>query len=271
MTAKLQDEAKQRYNLSANNHSLSAKDWHHKGLILIDLIQHDLLKINIQPLHEKLTLINRWFSYETHNPSSNLLLLDTIQHGYHQYNKQLITIYTTIENKINNAYKSAIQYFHQAIHAYNEKGLVFKNTIKSDLIECLAQYGHYLYKNKFYEKAQKYYIQAIKLDPEHITALNQMGMCLSKRKSYNEARAYFEEIISRNSNPQEQADAWLNIAYTYRLQRNYPKSAKALRESQRLSPHDPAIKNEEKKLRKLVSSTAFASTRHILSDMSLID
>jgi tetratricopeptide (TPR) repeat protein len=162
------------------------------------------------------------------------------------------------QDKIDNAFKSAIQYYYQALNACTLTDPL-KHTVKTTLTECLAQYGHHLYKAEKYTNAQKYYSQTIKLDPDHLIALNQLGMCSLKKEMFAEARGYFAEIISRTHEKQEHADAWFNIAHTYYLQNNWRKAANALREAKKLAPNDAHILQEEQRLRDLVSTTFFTT------------
>lgn len=130
----------------------------------------------------------------------------------------------------------------------NEQDFALRNIILSNFTECLAQYGHHLYKNKDYKKAQEIYLEALHLDPEHLIVINQMGMSLVKQDCFPESRKYFSSILGKTEDNQEIADAWLNIACTYRLEKKWDNAEEALCQAKKFAPEDSSIADEEMKL-----------------------
>lgn len=157
--------------------------------------------------------------------------------------------------QIHGAYHKAMENYLKALSL--TKDPVFKNVVAGNFTECMAQYGHFLYRNKKYQEAQVYYLQVIKADPLHTSALNQMGMALFKLGEFDQARTYFKQLLLiPASSSQDVADAWLNIACTYRLEKNLDEAKKALDEALRLAPKDNAIIEEQEKFKLEVSKAA---------------
>ena len=76
-----------------------------------------------------------------------------------------------VQKNIASNFSYAIQYYRKALSVCHEQDVALKNIILSNLTECLAQYGHHLYKNEDYNKAQETYLEAIHLDPEHLIVI----------------------------------------------------------------------------------------------------
>lgn len=105
-----------------------------------------------------------------------------------------------------------------------------------------------MYKNKDYKKAQETYLEAMHLDPEDLIVINQLGMSLFKQDCFPEARKYFSSILEKTVDKQEIADAWLNIACTYRLEKKWENAEAALSQAKQFAPEDSSITEEEMKL-----------------------
>lgn len=147
--------------------------------------------------------------------------------------------------EMNHGFLLAIHYYQEALTSCDNNDDIFKKIATSNLAECLAQYGHYLYKLDHYEEALIQYSAAIENDSDHLSALNQAGMCCFKQGHYEDAIAWFALIIERTVNPQEQADAWLNIACSYRLAKNFESALKAINNAKELAPDDASVMIEE--------------------------
>ncbi len=258
------DQAKNYYKLATASDIRFAPAWLNLGLILFNHALHYIQQH--LPAHiaaYKLSLY-RAKVFAQQAQAFSLIKLEAIKYmmnWFELYLERLLELNDAFQHEIDNHFKSAIQHYHQAESACEFDYIPLKNSIRSRLCESFAQYGHYLYRNGLYVKAQKYYCRAIKLDPDHFIVLNQLGMCFLKLQDYTQSRYYFDQILERTKNQQEQADAWLNKACTYRLQHNWQKSAQALREAKRLAPQDPDIIREEKNLRYLlISQQAFSTS-----------
>lgn len=242
-TSGLLDAAKSHYHLATRLSPTHVQAWYRQGLVF-----HQSAQIYLtQTLPNHITTLAHLTSAMLRTCHMAWQLLQPFIDYYLVLYKALLHCLEQLaQANIDNTFKSAIQYFYQAQACCQD--LVFKQTIKTQLTEIVAQYGHALYKKGDYSSAQKYYLQAIKQDPDHLVAQNQMGMCLFKEGKYPEARAYFADIIGRTQHPQEQADAWLNISCSFMAQKNWPKAAATLRDAKRLAPQDPLILQKEKEL-----------------------
>ncbi|MCW8409642.1 tetratricopeptide repeat protein [Legionella sp. PATHC035] len=199
--------------------------------------------------------------------SNNPVFLHSLASWYEQYVEVLGRVVEdeeTVQKNIASSFNDAIDYYRKALSACSEQELALRNIILSNLTECLAQYGHHLYQNKEYRKAQETYLEALSLDPEHLVVMNQIGMALSKQEQYLEARHYFSSILLKTEDKQEIADAYLNIACTYRLEQEWDEAAKALSDAKKFAPEDASIADEEKKLNHAKSAALLTSTPQTL-------
>ncbi|WP_392537974.1 tetratricopeptide repeat protein [Legionella sp. 227] len=199
--------------------------------------------------------------------SNNPVFLHSLASWYEQYVEVLERVVEdeeTIQKNTASSFNDAIDYYRKALSACTEQDLALRNIILSNLTECLAQYGHHFYQNKEYKKAQKAYLEALSLDPEHLVVINQIGMTLSKQENYLEARQYFSAILDKTEDKQEIADAWLNIACTYRLEKIWDKAEEALSYAKKFAPEDASIAEEEIKLNESKSAALLVSTPQTL-------
>ena len=162
-----------------------------------------------------------------------------------------------------NNYGIAKDFFLQAIGINPEVAESYLYLGKCFFTECLAQYGHHLY-NKDYKKAQETYLEAMHLDPEHLIVINQLGMSLFKQDCFPAARKYFSSILEKTEDKQEIADAWLNIACTYRLEKKWVNAEAALSKAKQFAPEDSSITEEEMKLNESKLAALLVSTPQTL-------
>ncbi|EHL32161.1 tetratricopeptide repeat protein [Legionella drancourtii] len=107
-------------------------------------------------------------------------------------------------------------------------------------------------------------INRIHLDPEHLIVINQIGMSFFKQDCFPEARQNFSSILEKTEDKQEIADAWLNIACTYRLEKEWTKAEEALNQAKRFAPEDSSIVEEEIKLNESKLAALLISTPQTL-------
>ncbi|MBI2786747.1 MAG: tetratricopeptide repeat protein, partial [Legionella longbeachae] len=199
--------------------------------------------------------------------SENPVFLQSAASWYEQYIEVLeraVENEDVVQKNIASNFSYAIQYYRKALSVCHEQDLALRNIILSNLTECLAQYGHHLYKNKDYKNAQKIYLEAMHLDPEHLIVINQIGMSLFKQDCFPEARKYFSSILEKTEDKQEIADAWLNIACTYRLEKKWEKAEEALRQAKKFAPEDFSITEEEMKVNESKLAALLISTSQTL-------
>ncbi|CAM2993804.1 photosystem I assembly protein Ycf3 [Legionella steigerwaltii] len=148
----------------------------------------------------------------------------------------------------------AIHYYREALAHCHKDDHSLHQMITENLTECYAQFGHHLYQNKEYTIAQILYSLTLDLDKNHIPALNQMGICSFKQGMYMEARKTFVTILERTVDIQDRADAWLNIACCYRLEKNWGEAENSLAEARKLAPQDLRVNEETEKLKQARSN-----------------
>ncbi|MBA2710060.1 MAG: tetratricopeptide repeat protein [Tatlockia sp.] len=198
--------------------------------------------------------VSAWHNMGLYLKSAHQLLEIDLPNSAKFFNGAQVFIKKAIEDKeatqknITNNFDYAIHYYRKALGVCQEKDKGLKNIILSNLTECLAQYGHHLYRNEHYKEAQKFYLEAIYIDPAHLAAISQMGMSFFKQECFQESRTYFSSILEKTEDTQEVVDAYLNIACAYRMEKKWDKAQETLQQAKTLAPEDSSIGDEEIKL-----------------------
>ena len=261
------------YETATKIYPSAASAWNNMGLFYIKSALHYLetdLASSAKLFKGALFFIKKALELCSNNP----VFLQTAASWYEQYIEVLeraVENEDAIQKNITSNFSYAIQYYRKALSLCHEQDLALKNIISSNLTECLAQYGHHLYKNKDYKNAQVIYLEAMYLDPEHLVVINQIGMSLFKQNCFSEARNYFSSILEKTDDKQEVADAWLNIACTYRLEKKWRKAEEALSHAKKFAPEDSSITEEEIKLNEAKLAELLISTPQTLFGSSNLD
>lgn len=238
------------YRHATKINPLAASTWHSLALLYIKSAQYYLeqdLMNSFKLFRAAQDFLNKALAISNTNP----MFLNTVAGWYKNYIDALEKLTENeemVQKNIDNHFKLAVQYYEKALRACSEEDIGLKNLITENLTTCLAQFGDHLYMAEDFEKALEYYFYTIKLDPKRLGAINQIGMSLFKLNRFPEARKYFLDSIALVSETQDLADAWLNIACTYRMERSWSDAAAALSTAKSFAPEDPAIADEEKKL-----------------------
>jgi tetratricopeptide (TPR) repeat protein len=254
------------YETATKIYPSGASAWNNMGLFYIKSALHYLetdLSESAKLFKGALFFIKKALELCSENP----VFLQSAASWYEQYIEVLeraVENGDAVQKNIARNFSYAIQYYRKALSVCHEQDLALRNIILSNLTECLAQYGHHLYKNKDYENAQKTYLDAMDLDPEHLIIINQIGMSLFKQNCFPEARKYFSSILEKTEDKQEIADAWLNIACTYRLEKKWEKAEEALSQAKKFAPEDSSITEEEMKLNESKLAALLISTPQAL-------
>lgn len=242
------------YKAATDINPMAASAWHNWGVFCTNLAEYHLnnklLSESIRHFHAGLVFLKRALGICTTMPNF-LHSLASWHEKYVQVLEQIAEQEFVNQQKIKTNYKLAIGYYEKSLAVCKEDDNALKNIINTNLGECLAQYGHFFYKNQDYAKAQKYYLLTLKQTPHHWVAISQMGMTFVKQNQLVAAREYFSRLVSNTTEAEELADAWLNIAYTYRLDKEWILAEHALLQAKTLAPNDEAILAEEQQLREL--------------------
>ena len=165
-------------------------------------------------------------------------------------------------NDFQQKYKVLIQEYHQIINVCTNS--LLKRKLSSELIECMAELGHIYYLNADYRTAKKQYEQTMRRAPEYIAVLSQLAMCCVKDKEYDEASMLFKLCCDRSYRLIDKVDSLLNLAWLYQLQKkDVSLVAEILSKAKKLSPNNPDVISEEKRLRSFVTSTRKAAERFL--------
>jgi tetratricopeptide (TPR) repeat protein len=238
------------YETATKIYPSGASAWNNMGLFYIKSALHYLetdLANSAKLFKGALFFIKKALELCSENP----VFLQSAASWYEQYIgvlERAVENENAVQKNIAGNFSYAIQYYRKALSVCHEQDLALRNFILSNLTECLAQYGHHLYKNKDYKNAQKTYLEAMHLDPDHFTVINQIGMSLFKQDCFPEARKYFSSILEKTVDKQEIAVVWLNIACTYRLEKKWKKAEEALSQAKKSAPEDSSVTEEEVRL-----------------------
>ena len=265
-TEKKDTAALRCYETATKIYPSGASAWNNMGLLYIKSALHYLetdLSNSAKLFKGALAFIKKAMEICSDNP----VFLQSVAGWYEQYIEVLERVVEdedAVQKNIASNFSYAIQYYQKALSVCHEQDFALRNIILSNLTECLAQYGHHLYKNKDYKNAQKAYLEAMHFDPEHLIVINQIGMSLFKQDCFPEARKYFSSILEKTEDKQEIADAWLNIACTYRLEKKWEKAEEALSQAKKFAPEDSSITEEEMKLNESKLAALLISTPQTL-------
>lgn len=243
------------YTTAVKTNKDNPSPWHNMGLLC--------MKTAREKPAETLSYLNKAYTFLQ---SALVLLKDnpSFIHSFASWWEQYAETFQEFCAKQCEHYDSAIRYYLEAKNACKVGDEALKNIIQDNLAECYAQYGHLFYQNQEYKQAEEKYIKVLELDPNHITVINQRGMIFLKQENYLEARKYFEDILKKIPSLEQTADAYLNIAVTYRLEKLLDKAKAALTEAKKLVPNDDAIAEEETKLKEMIGNAALISAPQVL-------
>lgn len=254
------------YQTATKIHTTCASAWHNMGLLYLKFARH-YLKSDIANTVKLFDLAKTFICNALKLCSENPSFLHSVASWYEQYIEVLDQVTTDeklVQENITRNFDYAIQYYQAALAACGETDVNLSVDILSNLTECLAQYGHHFYNNEDYTKAQEMYLKAIQRDPQHLVAISQMGMTFFKQNNFFEARESFSSILHKTEDKQELADAWLNIACTYRFEKEWVWAQDALNKAKILAPEDSSITDEEMELTNAQLASIHISTTHSL-------
>ncbi|WP_454783119.1 tetratricopeptide repeat protein [Legionella sp. WA2022007384] len=243
---------------------------HNLGLLYMKLAQ-GYLNINLQNCLTLLRHAQIALKSALELCNDNPMFLHSIASWYEQYIELLkkLSEDNSLEEMISKQFNHAIHYYLEAIAHCHQNDKLLHNGIIENLTECYAQFGHHLYNTQAYTEAQKLYTSALELDENHFTALNQLGMCLFKQGVYIEARTKFAAFFERTQDAQDKADALLNIACCYRLEKNWEKAEQSLDGARKLAPQDPEIDKENENLKQAKSQALLVVAEQAFFDPKL--
>lgn len=112
----------------------------------------------------------------------------------------------------------------------------------------LCNLGLAYYKKKEYKLSEKYYNEALKIEPKFIIALHGLGRTYIAMGRISEAIETLKKGIAISPNI---AELYLDLGNSYLLLRNYKKALKAFRKVIELKPNTHLANEAEKKAQKL--------------------
>ncbi len=152
--------------------------------------------------------------------------------------------YTPAKNSLGAAYL-AQKKWNDAISCFKE--------ITEDLLYVTPHYplsnlGWAYYNKKEYDLAEKYYQDALKIEPRFAIALSGLGKTYIATGRISEAIAALEKAVKNSPNS---AELYLDLADAYRLSRKYKKALNAYKKVIELAPDSPLAVDAQKEIKKI--------------------
>lgn len=152
--------------------------------------------------------------------------------------------YTPAKNSLGAAYL-AQKRWNDAISCFKE--------ITEDLLYVTPHYplsnlGWAYYNKKEYDLAEKYYKDALKIEPKFAIALNGLGKTYLATGRISEAIAAFEKAVKNSPNS---AELYLDLADAYRLSREYKKALNAYNKVIEIAPDSSNAVDAKKEIKNL--------------------
>ena len=162
-------------------------------------------------------------------------------------------------------FKKAIKIKHDYTPAKNNLGTAYLNQKKWDnAIACfkeitgdllyatphfpLSNLGWAYYNKKEYRLAEKYYQDALKIEPEFVIALRGLGKTYIATGRISEAIAALEKAVKNSPNS---AELYFDLANAYTLSLEYKKALSAYKKVIELAPDSPLAVEARKKAEKI--------------------
>ncbi|MBC8200217.1 MAG: tetratricopeptide repeat protein [Desulfobacterales bacterium] len=149
--------------------------------------------------------------------------------------------YTPAKNSLGAAYL-AEKKWDDAISCFKE--------ISGDLLYVTPHYplsnlGWAYYNKKKYDLAEKYYQDALKIEPRFAIALSGLGKTYIAAGKIPESVVIFEKAVKISPSS---AELYLDLADTYRLSREYKKALNAYKKVIELAPDSPLAVDAQKEI-----------------------
>lgn len=119
--------------------------------------------------------------------------------------------------------------------------------IKPDYPETFQILGKLAFKKNQHEKAIKYLLRYLELDPEAFIGYNNIGLSYIKLNKVDEAIKYFEKGISVK--PEISAEIYYNLTLALEMQARFDEALSNLQKAAQISPNDKRFESEIKNIR----------------------
>ncbi|MCX6155234.1 MAG: tetratricopeptide repeat protein [Candidatus Kapabacteria bacterium] len=98
--------------------------------------------------------------------------------------------------------------------------------------------GNYLYDNKKYNEAEISYRKSLEKNKNNIKGNYNLGASLYKQNQYSKSAEEFQNIISKNADPEVKAKAYHNLGTSLLGEKKYEDAVTAFKNSLRNNPND---------------------------------
>jgi len=112
----------------------------------------------------------------------------------------------------------------------------------------LNNLGRAYYEKKAYKLSEKYYLEALEIEPKYVPALQGLGQTYIAMGKFSEAVAALESAVKKAP---EFARAYFYLGKAYRLSRKYNKACAAYNKVLSLVPETPLAVEAEKEIKKM--------------------
>ena len=182
-----------------------------------------------------------------------------------QYDLGLVYMAKEKPNKAIEHFKKAVEIKPDYTPAKNSLGVAYLAQKKwDDAIACfkeitgdllyatphypLSNLGWAYYNKKEYELAEKYYKDALKIEPRFVIALSGLGKTYIATGKIPESVVIFEKAVKISPSS---AELYLDLADAYRLSREYKKALNAYKKVIELAPDSPLAVDAQKEMARI--------------------
>lgn len=109
--------------------------------------------------------------------------------------------------------------------------------------------GDRLFSQKKFKSAEKWYLEAIKLEPRNAKIYGKLGIIYLEEKNYPDARDAFEQAVKLDPGV---ASRHYNLAIATRFLGDYKKAISSLRRAQALDPENPKYQRLLEEIKKIL-------------------
>jgi len=161
---------------------------------------------------------------------------------------QLAPDYAPAKNNLGTAYL-AKKDWDAAITAFKE---VTEDILYATPHFPFSNLGLAYYSKGDYENAEKYYLEAVKLQPDFVIALRGLGRTYLATEKSSKAVQYLEKSVESSfSGAKINPELYFDLAKAYVLSKNNKKAVDAYKKAIALSPDTPLAKEAEKAVKQI--------------------
>lgn len=208
-----------------------------------ELVKAEKLNPKDPITHNYLGLSFRARANNTHNPTSKKNFIE-LSVSHYKKALELKPDYSIARNNLGNAYMD-LEKWDEAIDCYKE---VLRDLVYRPPYFPLSNLGWAYYNKKEYEMAERYYLDALNLEPRFLLAMLGLGRTYIAMGRTSDATGVLEKAAETYPNTPE---IYLDLADAYKTSRNTQKALAAYRKVIELAPKSVMAYKADKEIKKM--------------------